>query len=53
MSVQLSEVLVFVPSGLSEDHAISYEKKMSVHVKQGKELNRCFGLLLEKKYRQA
>ena len=52
MSVQLSEVLVFVPSEPSDDHVINYMKKMFVHVKQGKELSRRFGLLLEIMYGQ-
>ena len=39
-SVQLSEVLVFVPSGPSDDHVINYAKKTFVHVEQGKELSR-------------
>jgi len=32
MSVQLNDVLVFVPSGSSDDQVINYMKKMFVHV---------------------
>ena len=52
MNAQLNDVLIFIPSGPSGNHAINFMKRMFIRITWEKKSSKCFVLLLKIRYRQ-